>query len=443
MNWDLVLVTAIQFGVPFLIIFFYVVAGMLPLMIYMERKVCAYIQDRRGPNRASVLGIRAFGLVHLIADVLKLVFKEDVEPTASERFTFRLAPLIVMATVLVIMSVVPFGEPIQLGQIGSIRNVVVNLQVVNIPTGIVFVFAIASLEVYGIIIGGWAAGNKYSFLGAIRGASQMISYEITLGLAVLGLLIVYGSADLYDIVMGQTPNPLNWGIVLSPLGFILFLTAVFAETNRTPFDLPEAEAEVVAGYHLEYSSMKFALFFMGEYASMVVSAGIVTTLFLGGWHVPFIDSTMLEANAPVFVQIMLATGALVMAVASWSAFNAAGKPRRHFGDRRDNEPKIFGGLFAALAVALAGGLVALVVTGVAFPHWLDVVVRVATQAGSFMAKTFFFSFFFIWVRWTLPRFRYDQLMKVGWQWMLPIGLLNIILTYVWAALLGQLEVAGS
>lgn len=430
MNWDLLLITALQFGIPFLVIFVYVVAAMLPLMIYMERKVCAYIQDRRGPNRASILGIRAFGLVHLIGDVLKLLFKEDVEPTASERFTFRIAPLIVMATVLVIMAVVPFGEPIELGRIGQ-YDVVVNMQVVNIPAGIVFIFAFASLEVYGLILGGWASANKYAFLGSVRGAAQMISYELTLGLAILGLLIVYGSADLYEIVMGQTANPLGWGLVISPLGFILFLTAIFAETNRNPFDLPESESEVVAGYHLEYSSFKFALFFMGEYASMVVSAGILVTLFLGGWQVPFLDAEALEANSALVVKIMLGLGAVVMALAAFGTFNASKKPRRIFGDRRDNEPKIFTVIFALAALALAGGFAALMVTGVSFPHWADVLVRATAQAGSFMAKTFIFSFTFIWVRWTLPRFRYDQLMKVGWQWMLPIGMLNVLVTYVW------------
>ena len=431
MNWDLILITLLQFGVPFLIIFVFVVAVMLPLMIYMERKVCAYVQDRRGPNRAAILGIRAFGLVHLFADVLKLLFKEDTEPTAAERFTFRLGPLIVMATVLVIMAAVPFGEPIDLGHIGPYRAVI-NMQVVNIPAGILFVFAIASLEVYGMIIGGWASANKYSFLGAIRGAAQMISYEITLGLAVLGLLIVYSSADLYQIVIEQSPNPFNWGIVLSFLGFVLFLTASYAETGRNPFDLPEAESEVVAGYHLEYSSFKFALFFMGEYASMVVSAAILVTLFMGGWQIPWVSRSALESNAELVTMILCAGGAVALLLAAWATFRASKRPKRVFGDRRDKEPVIFAGLFGVGGVAMAVAFVALAALDVQFPHWLDVTVRVAAQAASFMAKTFFFSFMFIWVRWTLPRFRYDQLMKVGWQWMLPIGLANILVTYVWS-----------
>jgi NADH-quinone oxidoreductase subunit H len=431
MSWELVLVTALQFGVPFLIIFVFVVAVMLPLMIYMERKVGAYMQDRRGPNRASIAGFRAFGLVHLVADVLKLLFKEDVEPTAAERFTFRLAPLIVMAVVLVIMAVLPFGEPIDFGDIGNYR-VVVNLQAVNLPAGIVFIFAFASLEVYGLILGGWSAANKYSFLGAVRGASQMISYELTLGLAVIGLLVVYETTDLYQIVRAQGANPLDWGVVLSLLGFLLFLVASYAETNRTPFDLTEAEAEVVAGYHLEYSSFKFALFFMGEYVAMVVSAAVLVTLFLGGWQVPFLDRPMLESHAEEVVATLCILGAPTLLLASWATLRAARRPKRRFGDRRDREPAIFVALFALGGLALAAGAAAVLGAGLEFPRWLDVTVRVAVQAGSFMAKTFFFSFAFIWVRWTLPRFRYDQLMRLGWQWMLPLGVANVLVTVLWA-----------
>jgi NADH-quinone oxidoreductase subunit H len=434
MSWQLLLATAVQFGLPFLIIFVYVVAVMLPLMIYMERKVCAYVQDRRGPNRAAVLGIRAFGLVHLFADVLKLLFKEDVEPTAAKRTMFRMAPLIVMATVLVIMAAVPFGEPIELdGFLASDTfpgyDLIINLQVINLNAGILFVFAIASLEVYGVILGGWASGNKYSFLGSLRGAAQMVSYEVTLGLAVLGILMVYGTADLYQLVMNQSENPLLWGLAISPIGFVLFLTAIFAETNRTPFDLPEAESEVVAGYHLEYSSFKFALFFMGEYVSMVVSAAVLVTLFLGGWQVPFVTSQMLEESAPFVAQVLCFGGAAALLFAMLGTMNAARNPRRVFGDSRDREPKVFTVLFLFGAVALAGAAIWL---GTAtFPNWASVTTRVGVQAMAFMGKTFFFSFFFIWVRWTLPRFRYDQLMKVGWQWMMPIGLANVLITYLW------------
>jgi NADH-quinone oxidoreductase subunit H len=438
MSWDLLAVTALQFGVPFLFIFVFVVAVMLPLMIYMERKVSAYMQDRRGPNRAAIAGIRAFGLVHLVADVLKLLFKEDVEPAAAERFTFRLSPLVVMSVVLVIMATLPFGDPIDFGDVGPYR-VIVNMQAINIPAGIVFIFAFASLEVYGLILGGWSSANKYAFLGAIRGASQMISYELTLSLAVIGVLIVYGSTDLYVIVHQQGANPLHWGVVMSFLGFLLFLVASYAETNRTPFDLPDAEAEVVAGYHVEYSSFKFALYFMGEYVAMVVSAAVLVTLFLGGWEVPFLDRPMLERYSEEVVTALCALGAPALLLAGWAAYRAAKRPKRRFGDSRDREPAIFAALFVLGGLALAAGAAAIFAGGLEFPRWADVTVRVVMQAGSFMAKTFFFSFMFIWVRWTVPRFRYDQLMRLGWQWMMPLGLANIVLTVLWADVWNRLH----
>jgi NADH-quinone oxidoreductase subunit H len=428
MSWQLLLITVIQFGVPFLIIFVYVVAMMLPLLIYMERKASAYMQDRRGPNRASIAGIRAFGLVHLVADVLKLLMKEDVEPTASERFTFRLAPFLVMAAVILIMGAIPFGEPVDLGRLWG-YEVQIEMQAVNINAGILFVFAVASLEVYGLILGGYSAANKYSFLGALRGASQMISYEVTLGLAVVGILLVYGSADLQDIVLSQGANPLNWGLVISPLGFLLFWIAIFAETNRNPFDLPEAESEIVAGYHLEYSSFKFALFFMGEYASMAVSSAILVTLFVGGWQVPFLDRVAIEDNAALILRVLCFAGMVALAVGGLAILNGARSPRIIYKDRRDLEPKIFTAVFFLGALALGAAAVAL--PSIDFAHWMTIATRVLVQAVSFMAKTFFFAFCFIWVRWTLPRFRYDQLMRVGWRWMLPIGLANILVTYVW------------
>ncbi len=429
-----VLRVAIQFGVPFLFMFVFVVAVMLPLMIYMERKVCAYVQDRRGPNRASIFGIRAFGVVNLFADVLKLLFKEDVEPKSAARFVFRLAPLIVMASVLVVMAAVPWGEPIHFGPdapdwVRAMGLERIDLQMADLNAGLLFVFAVASLEVYGLILGGWSAANKYSFLGAVRGTAQMISYEVTMGLAVLGVLIVYGTASMSGIVAYQGSDLLSWGIVLSPLGFVLFLTAVFAETNRNPFDLPEAESEVVAGYHLEYSSFKFALYFMGEYASMVVAAAVVTTIFLGGWQIPFLPAATIEANAASVLQVLCGLGAVALFVFGAAAANAASKPRRVFGDRRDNEPKIFAALFFVGALALA--VAVYFVSTVEMAEWMRVGTRVLAQAGAFMAKTFALSFFYIWVRWTLPRLRYDQLMAVGWKWMMPIGLANVLITYVW------------
>ncbi len=268
--------------------------SMLPVLIWAERKGAAFIQDRTGPNRASVLGLRLGGLVHPIADVLKLVFKEDVVPARAHKFLHSLAPFIVMTVALSTFAVIPFGDFLEAGG----RRV--PLIVADLNAGILYVFAVASLGTYGIVIGGWAANNKYTFLGAVRSGAQMISYEISMGLALMGLLLIFSSFSLMDIVRGQGHLlwgflPM-WGVVVQPLGALLFITAVYAETNRTPFDLPEGDSELVAGYHLEYSSLKFALFFMAEYCNMIVGAALITTLFFGGWQIPWLPRARLVAQ---------------------------------------------------------------------------------------------------------------------------------------------------
>ncbi|MCB9638967.1 MAG: NADH-quinone oxidoreductase subunit H [Myxococcales bacterium] len=428
MNFD-ALWPLIQFLVPFAFMFGFVVALMLPAMIFMERKVSAYIQDRRGPNRANILGIRLFGMIHNIADVVKLLLKEDLEPDAADKSFFRLAPFIVMTIALMTMAVVPFGEPIE------VWGRTLHLQIAPLNAGILYIFAISSLSVYGIILAGWSSGNKFSFLGAVRASSQMISYEVALGLSVIGILVAYGTTDMVEMVQVQGANPFTWGFFLSPLGCLLFLTALFAETNRMPFDLPEGESELVAGFHLEYSSFKFALFFMSEYVNMVVGAAIVSTLFFGGWQVPFLSSTLIKQNSTLVFSGMMVIGGAVLLLISVSLIDAIRRPFFKWGDMRDHEPKIF------LPFTLLGG-VGMLWLGLGFvpgldvaKHtWFPVMVLLLLQISAFCAKTLFFSFFFIWVRWTLPRFRYDQVMKLGWEYMLPLGVVNVFLTFVFARL---------
>ncbi len=419
----------IQFLVPFLFMFGFVVALMLPTMIFMERKVSAYIQDRRGPNRANILGIRLFGMIHNVADVIKLLVKEDLEPKAADKTFFRFAPFLVMTIAIMTMAVIPFGEPI------AIWGKALHLQIAPLNAGILYIFAISSLSVYGIILAGWSSGNKFSFLGAVRASSQMISYEVALGLSVIGILIAYGTTDLAEMVRAQGANPLTWGVVLSPIGFLLFLTAMFAETNRMPFDLPEGESELVAGFHLEYSSFKFALFFMSEYVNMVVGAAVISTLFFGGWQVPFLSTAMIKQNSALIFSGMMISGGAVLLLISVSLIDAIRRPFFAWGDRRDHEPKVF------LPLTLLGGVGMLwlglgVIPGldIAKYPWFPVVVVLLLQITAFCAKTFFFSFFFIWVRWTLPRFRYDQVMQLGWKYMLPLGVANIFLTFAFARL---------
>ena len=333
----------------------------VPVMVWLERRGAAFIQDRPGPNRVNIAGFALAGLVQPLADVVKFLFKEDYVPPAANRTFYVLAPVLTLVPALMTFAVVPFADVVRVGER------VVQLQVADLDVGILYVFAIASLGVYGIVLAGWASNNKYSFLGAVRSSAQMISYELALGMSVLGLVMTFGTLQLDDMVHAQGTRILGvlpaWGIVLQPVGFLLFVIAVFAETNRLPFDLAEAEAELVVGYHTEYGSMKFATFFMAEYIAMTTGAALIVTLFLGGWQIPFVSSETLNG---------------------WTA-----------------------------------GLV-----GPAWGSWLAALV----QFGTFSAKMGFFLWLFVWVRWTLPRFRYDQLMGLGWKVMLPIALANVIVT---------------
>lgn len=306
--------------------------------VYAERKVSAFTQNRIGPNR---VGYR--GLLQPLADALKLILKEDIVPAKANKLVHSLAPAISMFVALSTFAVIPFGDKI------FIAGREIKLQIADVNIGILYILALLSLGVYGITLSGWSSNNKYSLLGGLRSSAQMISYELSMGLAVLGVILINGSFQLDTIVENQ--YGWKWNIILQPLGFIIFLVASFAETNRTPFDLPEAEQELVGGYHTEYSSMKFALFFLAEYAAVVVSSAVIATLYLGGWQVPYLQTLGLPAIAVSLLQVL-----------------------------------------------------------------------------AFCIKVVFMVFVFIWVRWTVPRFRYDQLMNLGWKVMLPAALLNLVIT---------------
>ncbi|MCE1166236.1 MAG: NADH-quinone oxidoreductase subunit NuoH [Bacteroidetes bacterium] len=306
--------------------------------VYAERRVSAFVQNRLGPNRVGPQG-----LLQPIADVLKLLMKEDIVPANANKFVHTLAPGISIFVALSTIAVVPFGDKI------FIAGREIKLQIADVNIGILYILALLSLGVYGITLSGWASNSKYSLLGGLRSSAQMISYELSMGLSVIGIILINGSFKLDTIVQNQ--YGWKWNIILQPIGFITFLVASFAETNRTPFDLPEAEQELVGGYHTEYSSMKFAMFFLAEYAAVIVSSSVITTLFLGGWQFPYLQTFGLPALAVSIIQIL-----------------------------------------------------------------------------TFCAKVAFMVLFFIWVRWTIPRFRYDQLMKIGWTVMLPLALLNLVAT---------------
>jgi NADH-quinone oxidoreductase subunit H len=329
----IVVFTALMVGIAFL--------------TWLERRVCAWMQDRLGPNRVGPQG-----LLQPAADGLKNLVKEETLPAQADKVLFMLAPAISFVPALLTFAVIPFATPLPTPW-GDVDMVVANL-----PVGFLYILAFGSLGVYGIVLAGWSSNNKYALLGGLRASAQMISYEIALGMSTVAVLLLAGNVTLTEVVAKQSQSLATWNIFPLSLAFFIFIVAAFAETNRLPFDLPEAESELIAGYHAEYSAMKFSMFYIAEYSNMVTASALMATLFFGGYDIPFTH---------------------------W-----------------DN-----------------------------VPPWT--VVKALATLGAFLVKTGFFLFFFIWVRWTLPRFRYDQLMALGWKVMLPFALLyvSLIATVVW------------
>lgn len=320
------------------LVLFLLSLGIAAYQTYFERKLAAWIQDRVGPDRAG-----PFGILQPIADGVKMFLKEDFTPSNADKWLFIIAPGIAMFTSLITSAIIPWGTDLHLFG----RNI--SLQVAEINIGILFAFGVISIGVYGIMIGGWASNNKYSLFGAIRASSQMISYELAMGISAITIIMISGSLDLRKIVESQ--HGMNWNIWYQPVAFIVFFICALAETNRAPFDLPECENELIGGYHTEYSSMKLGLFLFSEYVAMFVSSAIMAILFFGGYNFPGMDYFKESPN-----------------------------------------------------------LLALISVGV------------------FFAKIFVFIFVFMWIRWTIPRFRFDQLMHLGWKILIPIALVNMLIT---------------
>jgi NADH-quinone oxidoreductase subunit H len=324
-----------------LVLILVVVMGSLGVAMYTtfaERKVAAILQDRRGPNRAG-----PFGILQPLADGMKLFFKEEIIPNFSSKFLFVLGPGLAMITAIMTSAVVPWGNNVEF------FGRTISLQIADVNIGILYVFGVLSLGVYGIMIGSWASNNKFSLMGGLRAASQIISYELAMGISLIALLMITGTLSLKEMVVQQQEG--NWNVLYQPLGFFIFLICSFAECNRTPFDLPEAENELIGGYHTEYSSMKLGFYLFSEYINMFISSVIMATLFFGGYDMPFVDETNFSPNIAALI-----------------------------------------------------GIIAL------------------------MAKVVMFIFLFMWVRWTIPRFRYDQLMHLGWRILIPLALFNMLAT---------------
>ena len=401
------------------LVIFSMVMGLVPVLIWMERKGAAYIQDRRGPNRAAILGVRLGGLVHSLADAVKLLTKEEVSVAAASRPAYLAAPVVALFVATVTVAVVPFSEPADFGGFSF------TLQVADLKAGLVYVFAMSSLGVYALVLAGWGSCNKYSLMGALRSCAQMISCELAMGLAALSIFILAGSLSLGDIVEDQTFWPWRWNAVRQPLAFLIFFAAMLAEANRLPFDLPEGESEIVAGYHTEYSSMRFAMFFMGEYAHIIVGSAIAATIFFGGWQFPLVESGWIRENANLVLAVLWpASGLALMA----GGILVARRFRRKYFDARDFEPLILG--LSAVAAGLALLAAIPLAAGAVFPAWVPSLLAFVIQVATLLVKTLVICATFIWIRWTLPRFRYDQLMGLGWKVLLPLGMANAVVTAV-------------
>jgi len=397
----------------------------IAVCVWMERRGAGYFQDRSGPNRANIFGFRAAGLVQNLADAAKLIFKEDmVSDHIKHKFYFILAPIIVFFTALVSFAVVPFADTLVLGSKSYI------MQGIPIDIGILWFLALAGFSVYGIILAGWSSSNKYGILGGLRSAAQVISYEIPMGLAIISLLVVYGSVNLNEmarfqgqLLFGFIPM---WGALLQPLGVVIFIIAAFAECNRTPFDLAEGESEIVAGFHVEYSAMKFAVFFMGEYVAMFASSAIIITLYFGGYQIPWLSTESLVSYAkPVAFLMMIFLPVGMYYFMGWiKRSNVSHYPREN--DPRVFEANVYIKCFWALVIVLEVLLLTLLFcqSGGSTARIFVALLQVCT----FLTKVTMMIFVYIWVRWTLPRFRYDQLQKLGWQVLLPLALLNIFIT---------------
>ncbi len=432
------------------------VMQIVPVLIWGERKFSAYIQDRPGPNRAHIMGIRAGGLVHTLVDVVKLVVKEDIIPDHVEKKFWFAAPVIAMSCALTTFTVVPWGDRFVVPATitawwGGEGPLSVPLQVATINSGMLFILAIGSLSVYGVMLAGWASNNKFSLLGGLRASAQMVSYELAMGLSVATMFMLYGTTQLDQVVAQQAGPIWNWGLfgvldadgfdpllfigwIVGGLAFIMFWTSVFAETNRMPFDLPEGEAELVAGYHIEYSSLRFALFFMAEYAHMIVGSAVTATLFFGGYNIPFLPGDSIRAHADTIVTV-LGFGAvpvmLVLAVVAWNRRNRPFYQSIPADDIRHREPRFFAMVWTMMALVHLGLGLAGLAGAVGGTEIGPEILAFALQTSALIAKVLIGTFFMIWIRWTIPRFRYDQLMDLGWKAMLPLALGNVFLAGIW------------
>lgn len=403
----------------------------VPILVWMERRIAGFMQDRMGPNRCHIGGFRLGGIVQSFADMLKLVFKEDYRPNSvKEKLLFTLSPVIVFATAYLSFMVMPFADDLTIGEKTYM------MQALPVDFGLLWILAFTGLGVYGLMLGGWASNNKYSLLGGVRAAAQVISYEAVMGLSLISMLIVYGSINLGDMVRFQGQLIWGfipaWGIIIQPVAAILFIITAFAETNRAPFDIAEGESEIVGGFHTEYSAMRFGLFFVGEYIAMGAASAFIVTLFLGGFQIPWLNTASLKENIElIFIGIIVIVPVMSYFFAGWMKKNNVWLKT---DDIRNKETKwLIRGLIG-INVLLVLSLGIFLILGLGQDS-INISVALL-QVLTFIVKLLMMNFFFIWVRWTLVRFRYDQLQNLAWKVLLPIAIANIFFTGIFVVVIG-------
>ncbi len=439
-----------------------IVFQLLPLVVVMERRGAAFIQDRIGPHRAGLhlqlssvkgvftgeaggLRLRAFGLIYNLTDIVKGLFKEDFVPPFANKPWYLIAPIIPVVIGILATAVLPWFAPFT-----TAYGQTVSGQIFAPEVGLLLLFALSSLSVYGIVLGSWASNSKYSLLGGMRASAMLISYEVSMGLAILGMLLIVGSFSLTDVVEWQANH--TWGIVVQPVGFLLFLVSMFAETCRTPFDVTEGDSEIVGGFHTEYAGIRFMLFMSGEYFHILVASTLIATLFLGGYQllpVPGFGTAWLKANLPLVV----CGFTTITAIGLFVAVKLILGRRAHWAKRNSTDTALRVREYSFYATVLSLAAVGALALGIAvaalwhpqpvsgtiaagtaiWPNSVNIVTAIL-QIHILLGKALLLAGLFVWVRWTVPRFRYDQIMGLGWKVMLNVALVNLVLTAVIAKL---------
>lgn len=401
----------------------------IPVLVWLERRIAGLIQDRIGPNRTNVFGFRLGGVVQSFADVVKLLLKEEYYPShiKNGRWLFMLAPIITFAAALLAFMAIPFADTL------VINGESLRVQPLPIDFGVFWYLAFSAIGVLGVIFGGWLSHNKYSILGAARAGSMVISYELPLGLSVIAFIVTYNTIDFNAMVQYQSGTIFGfipaWGILVQPLAAIILIVSLFAETNRNPFTVAEGESEIVAGFMTEYTAMKFAMYFMGEYVAMNTASAVIITIVFGGYQIPWVSTEMLQENFSIFAIVLMVSMPIIVGILiKWMRKNNTVRPTVSTDAGRDFETKV-------LSIAMIGMtfFVEAILIYLAFLSDSSLANSIAIalfQVVVFVVKLMMFNIFFIIIRWTVPRFRFDQVQKLGWYYLLPLALLNLFITAI-------------